>query len=84
MAVVGPGMMGGWGFGSFGWIGMIFMWLIPVGFIVLTVAGVAWLVRAIGGGAANPLTSARCPSCGRDAQADWRNCPYCGASLTST
>ncbi len=81
----GWGMMGGWGFGPFGWIGMIFMWLIPVGFIVLTVAGVAWLVRAIGGGAANPPTSARsCPSCGRGAQADWRNCPYCGASLTST
>lgn len=83
--MMGPGMMGGWGFGPFGWIGMIFMWLIPVGFIVLTVAGVAWLLRAIGGGAANPPAPARsCPSCGRGAQADWRNCPYCGASLTST
>lgn len=79
-----PGMMGGWGFGPFGWIGMILMWLIPVGFIVLIVAGVSWLVRAIGGGAVNPPTSARCPSCGRGVQVNWRNCPSCGASLTST
>src|SRR4030042_1203067 len=56
--MMGPGMMGGWGFSPFGWIGMIFMWLIPIGFIVLTVLGVAWLVRAVGGGA-NPATPGR-------------------------
>nr|MBI2905371.1 hypothetical protein [Chloroflexota bacterium] len=46
--MMGPGMtlapcalggVGGWGFAPFGWIGMIFMWLIPIGFIVLTVLG---------------------------------------------
>jgi uncharacterized membrane protein len=47
--MMGPGMMGGWGFASFGWIGMIFMWLIPIGFLVLTVTLIAWLVREIGG-----------------------------------
>jgi len=77
--MMGPGMMGGWGFGPFGWIGMAFMWLIPVGFLALTVLGIAWVVKAIGGGT-NPVASP-CPSCGRGIQADWRNCPYCGVSL---
>lgn len=96
--MMGPGMtlaparsagVGGWGFGPFGWIGTpfgVFMWLIPVGFVVLTVLGVVWLVRAVGGGAGqhpNPPSPARaCPSCGRAVQADWRNCPHCGAALT--
>jgi len=80
--MMGPGMMGGWGFGPFAWIGMLFMWLIPVGFIGLTVLGVIWLVRAAGGNAANPLAPGRaCPSCRRAVQADWRNCPHCGATL---
>ena len=79
--MMGPGMMGGWGFSPFGWIGMFFMWLIPVGFLVLTVLGVVWIVRVIGSGS-NPATPAHvCPSCGRGAQADWKNCPYCGAAL---
>ncbi|MDO8754404.1 MAG: zinc ribbon domain-containing protein [Anaerolineales bacterium] len=79
--MMGPGMMGGWSFSPFGWIGMAFMWLIPIGFLVLTVLGIVWLVRTIGGGN-NPSTHAQvCPSCGRGAQADWSNCPHCGASL---
>ncbi len=76
--MMGPGMMGGWGFSPFGWIGMAFMWLIPVGFVVLAVFGVAWLIRNAGSGA----TSHTCPSCGRGVQSDWRNCPYCGTSLS--
>jgi len=81
--MMGPGMMGGWGFAPFGWIGMIFMWLIPVGFLVLTVLGIAWLVRNLGGGNTSPFPAKTCPSCGRGVQADWRNCPHCGATLTS-
>ncbi len=78
--MMGPGMMGGWGYSPFGWIGMIFMWLIPVGFIVLTVLGVAWLVRTLGG--STPPSSGRtCPNCGRGAQVDWQNCPHCGTAL---
>ena len=80
--MMGPGMMGGWGFSPFGWIGMIFMWLIPVGFIVLTVLGVVWLVRAVGGGVNPPAPRQSCPSCGRGVQTDWQNCPFCGQSLT--
>ncbi len=82
-AGVGPGMMGNWGFAPFGWIGMIFMWLIPIGFLVLTVLGIVWLVRAVGGGG-NPTAPPRaCPSCGRGVQSDWQNCPHCGATLTT-
>lgn len=78
--MMGPGMMGGWGFSPFGWIGMIFMWLIPVGFIVLTVLGIAWLVRAVSGNAAMPVAHP-CPNCKRSVQDDWQNCPYCGTAL---
>jgi putative membrane protein len=41
------GMMHGLGFGSFGWIGIILMWLVPVGFIVLVVLGIVGLVRGL-------------------------------------
>ena len=51
--MTGPGgMMNNWGYASspspFGWIGMIFMWLIPVGLVVLAVFGIIWLARNIG------------------------------------
>jgi hypothetical protein len=78
---MGPGMMGGWGFGPLGWIGMLFMWLIPVSFVVLVVLGIIWLVRAVGN-TGGPVASTRvCPHCGRAAQADWHTCPYCGQAL---
>jgi hypothetical protein len=55
--MIGPGgMMNNWGYSSspspLGWIGMIFMWLLPVGLVVLAVFGIVWLVRNIG----NPKT----------------------------
>ena len=50
--MMGPGgMMNNWGYSSspspLGWIGMIFMWLVPVGLIVLGVFGTVWLVRNV-------------------------------------
>ena len=75
----GPGMMG-WGYSPFGWFGMLFMGLIPLGFIVLTVLGVAWLVKNIGN-SAPPLVQSPCPHCGKGTQADWQTCPYCGTAL---
>ena len=78
--VGGWGMMGRWGFGPFG-IGMFFMWLIPLGFIVLIVLGIVWLVKAIGSSNTPSAPVQTCPSCGRGVQADWKNCPYCGSSL---
>ncbi|MEW6094598.1 MAG: zinc ribbon domain-containing protein, partial [Chloroflexota bacterium] len=74
-------MMGGWGFSPFSWVGMTFMWLIPLGFIVLAVLGVAWLVRLMGGRPNKDALGQACPSCGRAIQVDWNHCPNCGASL---
>ena len=79
--MMGPGMMGGWGFGPIGWIGMFFMWLIPVGLVVLVVSGIVWVVRAIGGAGTQLTPSRACSNCGRSVKADWRNCPYCGQAL---
>ena len=83
---MGPGMMGGWGFAPFGWLGMIFMWTIPLGFLILLAAGVVWLVRAVSGstyaGPQAPTATDACPACGRPTQATWQHCPYCGESLT--
>ncbi len=64
-------------------IGMIFMWLIPIGFIVLTVLGVAWLVRAVGGGANPAAPGHNCPSCHRATQTSWKHCPYCGTEMAA-
>jgi len=49
---MGPsGMMENWGSSStpspLGWIGMIFMLLIPVGLIMVVVFGSVWLVRNV-------------------------------------
>jgi hypothetical protein len=76
----GPGMMGGWGYSPFGWIGMAFMWLIPIGILALIAFGVAALVKNAG----NPtptVSQTPCPNCGKTTQADWQNCPYCGSAL---
>lgn len=42
--MMGPGMMGGWGYNPLGWIGMLLMWLIPVGILVLAIFGVIALL----------------------------------------
>jgi len=84
--MMGGSMMGGWGFSPFGWIGMIFMWLIPLGILVLTIFGITWLVRNLGGGnKINASTIATpsvvCPSCKHNVQSDWKNCAYCGTTI---
>lgn len=84
------GLLGGWGYDGYGgwgmmgpWMmgGMFFMWLIPLGFVVLVALGIAWVVRSMGGTPAPSTPSRNCPSCGRAVQNDWRNCPYCGNEL---
>ena len=50
--MMGPsGMVENWGYSyppaPLGWIGMIFMLLIPVGLIVVVVFGIVWLVRNV-------------------------------------
>lgn len=41
--------LGGWGFPIAGWLGIISMWILPLGFLALLVAGIVWLVRAASG-----------------------------------
>lgn len=76
--MMGPGMMGGWGFSPLGGIGMLFMWIVPVGLFVLAITGGVWLVRTLSG---NNGAAGNCPSCSRSVQPDWRHCPHCGADL---
>ncbi|MBI5961914.1 MAG: zinc ribbon domain-containing protein [Chloroflexi bacterium] len=87
--MMGPGMtlapgasagVGGWGYSPLGWIGMAFMWLIPVGFIALVVFGIAWLARNVGN-STPPSAQTPCPNCAKGVQTDWQNCPYCGTTL---
>jgi len=81
--MMGPGMMGGWGFAPFGWIGMLLMWVFPLGVLGLVVLGIVWLVNAVSRprGQAPVAPAKTCPNCVRPVQADWRNCPHCGAAL---
>ena len=87
----GPGMMGRGGMMPFGgFIGG----LICLGFLVLIVFGIFWLVRAtrkstrvdspayITTPAAMPAhLMDTCKKCGKPIQADWKNCPYCGKKV---
>lgn len=83
--MMGPGMMG---FGPLGGFGMLFMWIVPLGFLILLGSGLVWLARAVSGSPfagppppPAPLTNGVCPACGRPTQAGWQICPYCGQSL---
>lgn len=82
--MMGRGMMGNWGYSPFGWfgmgLGMIFMWLIPIGILALLAFGIVSVVRNTG----NPpptISLTPCTNCGKGTQADWQNCPYCGTTL---
>lgn len=77
------GMMKNWGFSPFGWfgmgLGMLFVWLIPVGLIVFAVYGMVSLARNTGSNVSPSLPA--CPNCGKTTQVDWQNCPHCGTTL---
>jgi len=83
MGGYGRGMMGGFGFAPFGLIGMLLMWVFPLGLLILVALGVVWLVRAVSRPTSQPpvAPAKTCPNCARPVQADWHNCPYCGAAL---
>ncbi len=80
----GGGMMGRYGFYSpFGWVGMLLGWIIPLGILVLLIAGVVILVTSLTRRGTIPTNAASgfCPNCGQAVQSDWKNCPHCGTVL---
>lgn len=82
--MMGPGMMGGFGFmNPLGFFGMALMWVIPVGVLVLLVAGAIALVNGLKnpGNSSHLVTDRKCSNCGKAAQSDWATCPYCGTTL---
>jgi zinc-ribbon domain len=83
--MMGPGgMMGGYGYQNpLGFFGMALMWLIPLGFLVLVVFGVVALVNGLNKPATpvTPVSDRKCSNCGKQAQPDWKTCPYCGNQL---
>lgn len=90
------GMMGGYGmmgrgsgyYNPLGWLGMVFMWLVPLGIVILLVVGVVALINNLTRSASKPsqpippATGKTCPSCGKPVQVDWVACPYCGQALS--
>jgi hypothetical protein len=83
MGGYGRGMMSGFGFAPFGLIGMLLMWVFPLGVLVLVVLGIVWLVNAVSRprGQAPVAPAGTCPNCAQPVQTDWRNCPHCGTAL---
>jgi len=39
--------VGSWGMMPFGFLGMAFMWLVPLGVLALIVGGIFWILRAL-------------------------------------
>jgi hypothetical protein len=78
--------------GGFHPLQALFLCLIGVGFIVLVVGAVVYLVRPQHpvapsvaalppAPAASPVSIQACSHCGRTVQVDWSHCPYCGSPL---
>jgi hypothetical protein len=88
----GPGMMGYGRNPLFGLIGGLF----SLGFLVLMVLGIVWLIRtlrspkAVVATAAMPvetpaatpaIVTPSCKKCGQPLQDDWKVCPHCGKKV---
>jgi hypothetical protein len=83
--------------GGFRPLRILFGCLIGIGFLLLVVLGVIYLVRSLvqpkqpvvttampvtPARAPNPTSVHACPHCGRPVQDDWSHCPHCGGPLT--
>ncbi len=80
-----PGMMGSFGFPNpFGFFGMVWMWLIPAGILVLLVLGVVALINGLtkSRNAESAVPNQKCANCSKNILSDWTNCPYCGTPVT--
>lgn len=80
------GMMGGFGYmHPFSFFGMAFMWLIPIGIVVLLALGIMSLFKEskkTDHQHVDTSTLAQvCQNCGKNVQNDWNTCPYCGEKI---
>jgi TRAP-type C4-dicarboxylate transport system permease small subunit len=81
-----PGFVGSMMYGpGFFFLG-IFRLIIPLAVVGLAIYGVVALFRrnqtpVVAAEVAPVATARTCASCGKPAQADWKNCPYCGNAL---
>ncbi len=73
--MMGPWMMGVWGFNPFGWIGMVIIVFAPTIFILLLAI---WVVEQMG---KKKKLAPTCPNCGEPVLAHWNNCPVCAGAL---
>ena len=84
MPMMGRGFRGPFMFGR---VEILGFWLLMLGRLIVPLALIALLVFAgitIGRGLGRPpapVAKLTCRNCGRLVQADWNNCPYCGATL---
>ncbi|HSQ26921.1 MAG TPA: hypothetical protein VLM80_07335 [Anaerolineales bacterium] len=81
--MMGPSMMGGLGsMGLWAFMGMAFMWLIPIGGLVLIVSGAVFLTQGILRNSNSQVeNSQNCPNCSKSILSSWVSCPYCGEKL---
>jgi TRAP-type C4-dicarboxylate transport system permease small subunit len=81
-----PGFVGPMVYGSGFFFFEIFRLLIPLAVVGLAIYGVFALFRrkpspVVAAEAAPAVPTRTCASCGKSAQDDWKNCPYCGNAL---
>jgi hypothetical protein len=80
--MMGPGYPGYYRRGMMGPMGFLSSALVctvSLILLALAVAGVIWFVRLQG--PRRKSQGSFCPQCGREVQADWKVCPYCGQQL---
>ncbi|MEW6718042.1 MAG: zinc ribbon domain-containing protein [Chloroflexota bacterium] len=85
------GMMGGFpmgvvpsGYSALGWLWMLSRLLIPLGLLILVIAGGIYLGNLISkrGVSDSPASAQiKCEQCGQPSERNWKVCPYCGTSL---
>ena len=73
---------GGFFGGMFGWFVMLMAILFPLGFLVLVILGIVWLVRTVHRPPGEIARAPKpCPHCAKPVDVDWRACPFCEEDL---
>ena len=58
---------------------LLFLLVIPIGFLALLVAGIVWLARSAG--RPRSAESLNCPHCAGEVEPGWKACPSCGERM---